>query len=142
MSDAFPKELDFDVLAVVGIGILTSGAARLVRLHVRERLRHGEQHEGAEARHPARYYYWILVIVIVIIDDKYYWFYLWICILWWPEWVARALREGTPFVIISALNVGHIFYMPMCAAARSPTSSTRRRAAGPRRRLGLAGFVR
>ena len=54
--------------------------------------------------------------VLVKIGDDWYWLYILIC-LDWPEWVARALREGTQFVIISALNVGDIFYMPMCAAA-------------------------
>ena len=84
----------------------------------------------------------ILVIVIVIIDDKYYWFYLWICILWWPECIARALREGTPFVIISALNVGDIFYMPMCAAARDvpvPDVIYAEARGGPEAPLGVGG---
>ena len=38
--------------------------------------------------------YWILVIVIVYHNNTYYFFYWWICVLFWPEWVARALRPG------------------------------------------------
>ena len=46
-----------------------------------------------------------MVIVLVWIGDDWYWLYIFICLYFWPDWIAQALEEDTKLIIVSLLNV-------------------------------------
>mmetsp|Transcript_8729 Transcript_8729/g.28510 ORF Transcript_8729/g.28510 Transcript_8729/m.28510 type:complete len:262 (+) Transcript_8729:53-838(+) len=66
--------------------------------------------------------YYIVVIVYILIDDVWYVFYIFVCIYFWGAWVRRAREANVKFIILSALNVGPLAYMPVIDEALGVTA--------------------
>ncbi|KAH8046913.1 hypothetical protein JL722_13408 [Aureococcus anophagefferens] len=66
--------------------------------------------------------YYIIVIVYILIDDVWYVFYIFVCIYYWGDWVRRAREANVKFIILSALNVGPLAYMPVIDEALGVTA--------------------
>ncbi|EGB03093.1 hypothetical protein AURANDRAFT_68305, partial [Aureococcus anophagefferens] len=66
--------------------------------------------------------YYIIVIVFILINDVWYVFYIFVCIYLWGDWVRRARKAKVKFIILSALNVGPLAYMPVIDEALGVTA--------------------